>query len=186
MIVAVLTMDKPDLLAALLSVQIEDGSGDAFDPELALKCLRTGQPLSAAYKALLLRSPVARLKLREAIKRDDLELKRQAQTFDVGLMVTPLAAASDEQMVTINAIGWKLIIFKENLPHATYSLTLQLDHQLKSIAPKRVKVVDSGGLLWLNGKPDSRAELTVEWSYTDFTPMERLSNHSLQLELISV
>lgn len=173
---------KDRLLAAVLNAQLEEGSGETFDATEALASLRSGGTLSSTDRKTLLSSPAARTRMRDALEIADAELLSHVRERQIDLVVTPLVAAADEQMVTVEAKGWRLTVYKEDLPHMAYSLTLQLGDELRQLAPVRIKVVDDGELCWLDGKPDARAELTQPWTY-DTTPIVRLSLYSLRLEL---
>lgn len=173
------------LLAAVLAAQI-DGGRDDFDAEASLERLRRGEPLGPEDRRLLLSSPAARARMSEALGIADAALAARARAAQIELEALPLVAASHDAVTTVEARGWRLSIFREDLPRMAWSLTLQLGDEIGRLAPARVRVVDEGGLCWIEGRPDARAELSAPWPLAANTPIERLASHRLHLELLAI
>lgn len=182
-----MTGDKNRLLAAILANQIEDGDGDRFDADATLHRLRSKGALSEENRLALLSSPAVRARMQEALGAADAALTAEAGKLEIELQVLPrVAAADDDRVTTIEAKGWRLSIYREDLPHMIYSLTLQLGDELCGLAPGYLRLVDSGNHCWLEGKPDARAEITAPWSLDAEAPMSRLAQYALRLEILSM
>ena len=172
------------LLAKLLDSQIESGQYGIIEKERLYASLTTGPPLNEKEQSLLLLSPVARFdlqQLREEIKAKliaDLKMKNISQTL------LPLAAATENDKVILKGNGFNVTLYKHEELGIPWIILVQLGNSyLQAINPMTVlRLVDSGGLEWLRGKPDKNGEITSPWNDNETDLLARSRRFSLTLE----
>lgn len=176
------------LLADILSRQTDDDQGLAVDEQRLRKALTAGPALTIAEKNRLLSSPADRA-VYFRIKREitaDIEL----QWYRLGLhaeLAVKAAAGSDNEIRYQSANGpFSVTLFKQDTPDMPWLVLIKLDRAMRdTLHPMNiVRLVDSGGLEWTRGRPDTRGELSFGWFDLDITPDRRLLDHTLKLDLL--
>ena len=178
---------ESELLAMVLNQQDdpEDFDRGAFELAVAER-LRRGLPLTPAMTAAVWRIPSARaawLGLRRAHARR----LRQAQDLlqiwnDNGfdLQTQRRAASSEGGRQTVSASGWSVQVSRSPATGQTL-ISLELEARAAALLPPgtRVRISDSGGLVWLEGALDGFGGIDAEWPQHELSPEERLRLYAL-------
>ena len=79
--------------------------------------------------------------------------------------------------------GFALTIFPQSDETMPWILSLQIDPELRKGLPDALKfqLADSGGMVWLTGRPNSRGEINDGWYDRTTAPKDRLLAHHLRL-----
>lgn len=172
------------LLLDLLNRQVDSGEGGLLSEARIEQALTTGPALSDAESRLLWRAPLARnnlFRVRERLRQDVLE-RWQAAGIE---SVAALRAAADDadDVIKVRGDGFTLTIFPESDETMPWILSLQIDNALRTSMPAglRFRLIDSGGKVWLTGRPNSRGEINDGWYDTKSAPKDRLLLHELRL-----
>jgi hypothetical protein len=172
------------LLLNLLNQQTDTGDGLGLSEARIEQALTVGPGFSRRESQLLWKAPFARDNLRRV--RDRLRQETIARWKTSG--VNPIAefkAAADgaDEVIRIRGQGFSLTIFPDADQTMPWILSLQIDAGLRSDMPVglRFQLKDSGGMVWLKGRPNSRGEINEGWFDTRTSPRERLLAHHLQL-----
>lgn len=173
-----------ELLLELLNQQVDTGEGIGLSEARIEQALTVGPGFSEQESRLLWRAPIARdnvLRVRERLRQDVLARWR-ASGFEP---VADVKAAADgaEDVIKVRGQGFALTIFPEADETMPWILSLQIDAELQSSMPAglRFQLVDSGGMVWLKGRPNSRGEINDGWFDTTTSPQDRLRTHHLRL-----
>ncbi len=172
------------LLAGMLDTQLETGQYGAIDEERIRASLTTGPALSDEEQSLLLLSPVARSDFNRVRREVKEKLVLQLMENHIEQNLLPLAAATDEDKVLLKGNGFNVTLYKQDNLGIPWIVLVQLgDNYLQAINPMTVlRLVDSGGLEWLRGKPDANGEITVPWEDAETDILSRSRRFSLTLE----
>jgi len=172
------------LLGEILDSQLETGQYGVLDEERIRAALTNGPPLDEHEHSLLLLSPVARYdyeRIRAEVKQEMLDRLHEQQ---VELEMLPLAAASDADKNILRGRGFTVTLLRQEHLGIPWIILVQLGPEyLEAISPLTVlRLVDSGGLEWLRGKPDRNGEITAPWSDPETDLLARSRRFSLTLE----
>lgn len=175
------------LLSTLLDQQIESGKYGFIDETRLREAMTTGPDFTSREKSLFLLSPIARSDYRRV--REDVvqEIKAHLLEKDVALELVPLAAAdkdTDRESLSINGHGYSINLYRQADIGVQWVILVQLDNNfMNCISPMtRLRLIDSGGLEWLRGRPDANGELTGTWLDEDVDLLDRMRKYSLSLE----
>lgn len=173
-----------ELLAEMLNSQVETGKFGVIEVSRLKEALTTGPDFTENEKSILLISPVARddyLRLRKEISQ---QILNDLETSDISNELLPLAAATDEDTIVMEGNGFDVILYKKEDLGIPWLILVQL-HQsfLDKLNPMTViRLVDSGGLEWLRGRPDSSGEIMGSWEDIETDILARSKRYSLFLE----
>jgi hypothetical protein len=172
------------LLISLLNRQIDSGEGLDLSEARIEEALTVGPGFSSRESQLLWRAPLARDSLRRVRDR----LRRRTIDRWRASGIDPIAefkAAADgaEEVMRIRGQGFSLTIFPDADQTMPWILSLQIEPDLirDMSAGLRFQLMDSGGMVWLKGRPNSRGEINEGWFDTAISPRKRLLGHHLQL-----
>jgi hypothetical protein len=173
-----------ELLSGILESQVESGQYGSIDEERIRESRTTGPKLSEAEQSLLLLSPVARSDYRRVCRRIQEELTSRLLDQGVEMELLPLAAATDEDKVVMHGNGFNVTLYKRNDLGIPWVILVQLQTSyLRALDPMTIlRLVDSGGLEWLRGKPDVNGEVTATWDDPETDILARSRRFSLKLE----
>jgi len=174
------------LFAAMLEQQLVEKETRVLDDRRMRESLTTGPKLSDEEKALLIRSPLARYRYQEIQREIAEEISDILERRNIDTRIVPLAAADHAGEQVFSCTGYKVILYEKKQYGIPWLILLQLDKAFQeSIHPLTVlRLVDSGGLEWMRGRPDSNGELTASWSHADTDLRERAKQYSLNLEIV--
>ncbi|PIE59384.1 MAG: hypothetical protein CSA32_04130 [Desulfobulbus propionicus] len=183
----VIVMKKDNLtklLSAVLDSQLESGKHKMITQERLREVLTTGPSLAEEEKKVLLLSPVARddyARMRDKINK---ELNERLQLHGVNSEILPLAAATVDDKVVIKGADFNVTLFNKTELGIPWVILIQLGSSyLRTINPMtKLRLVDSGGLEWLRGRPDSNGELTGAWQDDETDLLKRMRRFTLFLE----
>lgn len=173
-----------ELLLELLNQQVDTGEGLGLSEARIEQALTVGPGFSTTESRLLWRAPLARdsvQRVRERLRQDVLARWRASGIEPVADV---MAAADDAQdVIRVRGRGFALTIFPEADETMPWILSLQVDAELRSNMPVglRFRLTDSGGMVWLTGRPNSRGEINDGWFDTTTSPRDRLLTHHLRL-----
>ena len=174
------------LLAAMLEQQLEEDEIRALDEARMRESLTTGPELNDEEKALLLRSPLARYRYQDMQAEIAEEVTETLRRQKIDTRILPLAAADKSDTHTFSCTGYRVILYDKKKYGIPWMILLQLEKPLRdAINPFTVvRLVDSGGLEWMRGRPDANGELTVSWIHSDTDLLERARRYELNLEIV--
>lgn len=176
--------ESDKLLIELLAKQVDAGDGDGMSAARIAEALTTGPAFSEAESRSLWRSPIARDRLLAARERlRDQVLERWRTAGIVPEAELRAAAGEGTGATTVQGDDFTLKIFPEADPDMPWILSLQIGPRLRENWPAglRFQLVDTGGLVWLTGRPNSKGEINDGWYDTSDTPQGRLLSHRLRL-----
>jgi|GEM_PF-2674440 len=173
-----------ELLSGILDTQIESGQHGSISEERIRQSRTTGPRLNNAEQRLLLLSPVARSDYRRVCRKIQEELTNRLLDQGVEIELLPLAAATDEDKVIMNGNGFNVTLYRRKDLGIPWVILVQLQASyLRVLDPMTIlRLVDSGGLEWLRGKPDGNGELTAAWDDPETDILARSRRFSLKLE----
>ena len=172
------------LLAELLEPQVETGKYGEISKERLRASLTTGPALTEHEQLLLLLSPVARIDWQHIQQQVKRELQEELKARDIEMNILPLAAATDEEKIQFKGNGFNVTLYRQDDIGVPWIILVQLgETYLQAIGPMTtLRLVDSGGLEWLRGKPDKNGEITASWHDPDTDILARSRKFSLTLE----
>lgn len=168
-------------LAAVLSRQPLPDDGAFVDPDRIRQALTVGPDFSDEELRILWGSQDARSILQTERASVDREIRDTLESAGYGKVLRLKAAGGAGDIEPIRGEGFVLSIFHDEDPEE-WSLSLRLEPQLRQLLPPfaTIKLIDEGGLTWLEGHPDAAGLLGGIWSVTE-TPIARLANYGLRL-----
>jgi len=180
------TQSLENLFTAMLETQVESGTAGTISKDRLEQAITTGPELTPEEKQILLKSPVARYEYLDAKNRVFASMNEQLQTQHIETNVLPLAASDQSDKHTFSCSGYRVTLYNKKKYGIPWVILLQLDNSfMKIINPMTIiRLVDSGGLEWLRGKPDINGELTASWLDSDTDLLERSKRFSLNVELV--
>lgn len=174
------------LISAILARQLETGRYGEIRQDRLREALTTGPALSEAERSILLLSPVAREDWNQASKEIADELRERWAALDIELKLVPLAAAteSDAPVIALNGDGFSVVLYRQDGEGHSWVILVQLGTQIRNtIDPMtRLRLVDDGGLEWMEGQPDSSGEMTALWQDVKENLADRARRYCLILE----
>lgn len=168
-------------LAAVLARQALPDDRTFVAPDRVRQALTLGPDFTDEELRILWSSQDARAILQAVRASVDRETRDSLETAGYGGVLRLRAASGAGEIEPIRGEGFVLSIFHDEDPEE-WSLALRLEPELRKLLPRlaTIKLVDEGGLTWLEGHPDSTGMLGGIWSATD-TPIARLANYGLRL-----
>ncbi len=172
------------LLAAVLDRQLESGKHTMITQERLREMVTTGPSLTEAEKKVLLLSPVARHDYAKMCTKIHKELNERLQRHGVKNEILPLAAATTDDKVVLKGADFNVTLFNKTEIGIPWVILIQLGSSyLRTVNPMtQLRLVDSGGLEWLRGRPDSNGELTGVWQDDETDLLRRARRFTLFLE----
>lgn len=173
------------LLAGILDSQLETGQYGVVDEHRIRESLTTGPVLTDEEQSLLLLSPVARNDYNTIRRQIKEEVLVQLADNHIEQTLLPLAAAASAgDKVLLKGNGFNVTLYKQDNLGIPWVILVQLGKSyLEAINPMTVvRLVDSGGLEWLRGKPDANGEITQPWQDSETDILSRSRRFSLTLE----
>jgi hypothetical protein len=171
------------LLAMVLNQQDDPAEFDCGAFELALfERMKRGLPPTADMAKAIWTIPAARaayLGLRRARSR---ALRRAWNDNGYSAVAQYRAASSQAMRHSVTTSGWSIQIVRS--PGSGQTLvSLELEPQAMALLPANtvVRIVDSGGLVWLEGEIDSFGGIDAQWPHAGTDPDERLRSHALTI-----
>ncbi len=177
---------KMKLLGQLLAQQEPKGDETLDDPDYWRRRLSEAKPLSMAEVSAIWTEPETRDAFYEA-REDRLHQARQSWTdsaYDAPSQL--MAASSDTQFRNIKGPGYDGVLIAPKREGRSWIISLELTAQLLDQTPAwaRLRLFDDGGRTWLVGRPENGSNvLEGRWDYDDESPVNRLINHTISLEL---
>lgn len=170
----------------MLDTQQESGTHGAMSDSRMRQSLVIGPGLTAEEKGILLKSPIARYRYMDIKRAVTRQIEQDLKVFHIGTEILPLAASDHSDTHAFACSGYRVVLYDKNELGIPWVILLQLDKSFqKAINPLTVlRLVDSGGLEWLRGKPDRNGELAASWSDADTDLLERSKQFSLNLEVV--
>ncbi len=172
------------LLKDILDSQIESGTQGTLNEYRIHEALTKGPELTEEEQSILLLSPVARSDYSRIRYEVIEEIRNNLFEFDVDLEILPLAAASDENVISLKGNGFDVTLYQKDNLGIPWVILVQIGTSYReAINPMTtLRLVDSGGLEWLRGKPDVNGEITAAWSDPDTDILARSRRFTLTLE----
>ena len=180
------TQSMKALFAAMLEQQLVEDDTRVLDEARMRESLTTGPELTDEEKSLLVRSPLARYRYQDMQAQVADEVTDTLRRLKIDTHILPLAAADHSDTHTFTCTGYRVILYDKKKYGVPWMILLQLEKSLQdAINPFTVvRLVDSGGLEWMRGKPDANGELTVSWIHPDTDLLERARRYELNLEIV--
>ncbi len=175
-----------ELLMEILSPQLETGQYGELDEKRFREALTTGPEMSQEEQSLLLLSPVARSDYKRISQEIRMELATRLEAQGVELELLPLAAATTADKVVMHGNGFDVTLYRQEGLGVPWVILVQVGTVcLRSLNPMTVlRLVDSGGLEWLRGRPDVNGEISATWDDRETDLLARSRRFSLILEPI--
>lgn len=172
------------LLTELLEPQIESGAYGTIGDDRLREALTSGPELSENEQSLLLLSPVARSDYRRVRREIVEETLDRINRHGVEMDMLPLAAADRKDKVVLKSSGFTVTLYRRDELGIPWVILVQLGGVYKqAINPMTtLRLVDTGGLEWLRGRPDANGELTGAWNDPETDLLDRARRFSLVLE----
>jgi hypothetical protein len=172
------------LLLNLVNQQTDSGEGFDLSEARIEQALTVGPCFSRRESQLLWKAPFARdslLRVRDRLCQETIA-RWKASGIDP-IAEFKAAAGGVDEVIRIRGQGFSLTIFPDADQTMPWILSLQIDADLRDDMPTglRFQLMDSGGMVWLKGRPNSRGEINEGWFDTTISPRERLLAHHLQL-----
>lgn len=176
---------RDELLAAVLNLQtdiLDDEALEAFGARMAAYAV--GGALDAVDANLVWRSPAARALFLHSHRHRVASVRDAWNRAGFGLELVQRAADSSDDQRTISNAGMTLRLLRsQGLGDWIISLELTPDAAAILSPGVRIRLVDTGGRVWLEGEPDANLGLDAFWTDADESPVERLREHRITLEL---
>ena len=172
------------LLAEILDSQIETGAHGEINDIRMREALTTGPDLTKQEQSLLLLSPVARGDFQRMRNKIVSEIRDRVSVYGVETELLPLAAASSGDKITLKNTGFSVTLYCKDDLGIPWVILVQLGNNYQqAINPMTtLKLVDTGGLEWMRGKPDAFGEMTGAWYDFETDLLSRARRFSLVLE----
>ena len=177
------------LLGEMLRAQPDRPETEPFPDEPRLREAISGKrPLAAHERRQLLRSPRARARLVEVAA--GLRAQTRAEWRQTGVVtdIVYQAAAADEAKPTevrpVSVDGnrdFGISLFPLDAQGQRWTVSLRLSQRVMAGLAGQIRLVDSGGGLWLQGRPDADRELSGDWRLPG-SPLDRLRQFKLSIE----
>lgn len=173
-----------ELLSTVLENQLESGDRGSISMQRLRESMTIGPGLTKNERKLLLLSPVARADYQRVSVTVQNEIKDRLAKNSIAIELLPLAAATDDDKVFLKGEDFDVILIKKEELGIPWVILVQLGSSYqRTINPMTVlRLVDSGGLEWLRGKPDSNGELTAAWYDNETDLISRARRFTLFLE----
>lgn len=174
------------LFSAMLDEQVEPGETPPLVEARMRETLTTGPQLTEEEKALLIQSPLARYRYQDMQKQVAEEITQTLERGNIATRILPLAAAEKTDTHHFSCTGYKVILYDKKEHGIPWVILLQLDKAFQDAinAFTVLRLVDSGGLEWMRGRPDANGEITASWIHADTDLLERARQYSLKLEIV--
>lgn len=172
------------LLSELLDPQLETGQYGVITEKRLREALTLGPPLDEREQSLLLLSPVVREDYRRIRQEIRSELSKKLEMNNVAMEIMPLAAASTGDKVVMKGKGFTVTLYRQEGLGVPWIILVQLgDAYMQTLNPMSIlRLMDSGGLEWLRGRPDECGEITATWNDDQTDLIARSRRFSLRLE----
>ena len=173
------------LLSEILDPQIESGKYGAIDKDRVRESLTNGPELTDREQCLLLLSPVAREDFKDVRNEILEEVYARIQQQDIDMNMLPLAAAGEaKDKVILRGSGFSVTLYRRDELGIPWIILVQLGASYqKAVNPMTtLRLVDTGGLEWLRGRPDVNGEFTGPWNDAETDLLIRAHRFSLILE----
>lgn len=176
------------LFADVLDSQLEP----EFTPDISTDRLResltTGPALSAEERRSLWRSPLIRDEYLRIRRQLNAEIRSRVQERGLDLRIVGRAAADDTDELRYDSAdgSFQITLMRQPEEDMPWLLLVTLSKAIReTLYPlTQIRLVDSGGLEWVRGRPDTRGELSFGWYDLENLPDQRLREHSLILEIL--
>ena len=174
------------LLAEILDSQIESGTYGVIKYNRMQEALTIGPGLTKQEQSILLLSPVAREDFQRMRNKIVAEIRDKISQYGVETELLPLAAADLQDKVTLKNTGFSVTLYRKDDLGVPWVILVQLGKNYQqAINPMTtLKLVDTGGLEWMRGKPDTFGEMTGAWYDFETDLLSRARRFSLILEPI--
>lgn len=175
--------DRLRLLDAILASQSEGVAGAVIPEDRLRQALTDGPAFTREEKRILWLSPDTRALLLAVNREVQAEVADRVKAAGFGQPVRLLAAAGGNDYEKISGSGWTLQIFRDDIPGAEWSLSLELDGDYAKLLPARATVTlkDSGGQTWISGGFDASRRIEGVWPMAEETPFDRLKRYALMI-----
>lgn len=172
------------LLGELLRTQPDRPIAEPMPDDERLREALTGRrPFDADERRLFLRSPTARARLNRLAEVIRAETYARWHRGGIAADIVYRAAAGGETKpisVTSNP-DFALTLFPLHPEGGAWSLHLRLSPRAFEALSVGVRLIDSDGAVWLEGRPDRDGELSGDWRLSE-SPLERLREFRLRVE----
>jgi hypothetical protein len=177
---------KRELLADILNTQTDEECGQMFSDSRLHQVLMGTSPLTEEEKKRLWLSPTARAQYFEAREQICQDIRRRWAELNVTLRAERRVAADESSPVIVPSEDFTVRIYREEDVDMPWSISLTLEPRIRdTIGPEvQVRLVDSGGLEWLRGHPSKRGEINSGWFNLEISPVDRLLQHELRLDVV--
>jgi hypothetical protein len=175
--------DRLRLLNAILASQSEGVAGAVIAEDRLRQALTDGPPFTREEKRILWLSPDTRALLVMVRREVQAQIADRVKAAGYGQPVRLLAAAGGNDYEKISGSGWTLQIFRDDIPGAEWSLSLELDDDYAKLLPLLATVTlrDSGGQTWISGSFDASRRIEGIWPLASETPFDRLKRYALMI-----
>lgn len=178
------------LLGEILRIQPElpeaprEPFRDTPDDRQRLRAAITGRrPLNADERDQLLRSPRARARFAAVAAALRAETRAHWQQTGISPELAYQAAA-DGEVRPVNVDDnpdFGVSLYPLDPQGRRWTVSLRLSQRVMDGLPAQVRLVDSDGGLWLQGRPGDDGEVSADWPLPD-SPLERLRRFKLSIE----
>lgn len=176
------------LLAAVLDSQIEPEQNLNIDQERLRQALTSGPPLNTDEQRRIWSSPLTRaeyLSLKRQINAE-IRIRWRERDFELRLIGRAAADGSDELRYDSSDGSFQITLMRQPDEDMPWLVLLTLSTGLReTLYPStELRLIDSGGLEWVRGQPDTRGEISFGWYDLINLPDQRLREYTLVLEIV--
>ena len=143
-----------------------------------------GQKLNTSERQSLVLSPILRYQCVDVLNQIHQEIKDSLDQSQVPMSIAPLAAASYSDKHHFSCIGFDVYLYDQSDVGIPWIILLQLNRKIMgALYPvTRIRLYDSGGLEWLQGKPDKNGQIVREYLEGEINFLERAKMYSIHIE----
>ena len=163
------------LFLEILNSQLESGRYPPLDEKRVRESLTRGPGLTEDEQIILLLSPLARHDYQQVKKKiqEETRLRLYAQGVETELLAMAASSEDGDKMI-LKGNGFTVTLYRQENHDTLY---------LQNIYPMTpLRLIDSGGLEWLRGRPDANGEITASWNDPETDLLARSKRFSLILE----
>ena len=173
------------LFLEILNSQLESGRYPPLDEKRVRESLTRGPGLTEDEQIILLLSPLARHDYQQVKKKiqEETRLRLYAQGVETELLAMAASSEDGDKMI-LKGNGFTVTLYRQENHDTPWVLLVQVGPlYLQNIYPMTpLRLIDSGGLEWLRGRPDANGEITASWNDPETDLLARSKRFSLILE----
>ena len=177
-----------DLLAALLNSQIEPDNSPIIDNMRLYEAFTTGPGLNNEEQRILCLSPTSRARYLQIKRKINAEIRSRWRAQGLALSLIAKAAAAQNTLLDFQAAdgSFSVTLYRQDDADMPWMILLRLSPRVRDTlhSTTMIRLVDSGGLEWVRGRPDARGEISFGWYDLQNPAEQRLREYALTLDLV--